>query len=411
MEHPDRPGAPARVARALLNPRRWYTGPRDAFPLDEEGIAAFLGPGRLAWLPKGDPLRLGLVTGLVLELALLLFSWLDGDRGGHAEPLSAVLMVHVRCMVMIPALIAGRSVVRFYLPWILSQFHRSGLLAGEEGAERLRDILREYRGLRDMRLALVVILVLAFLPATTAWLGVKQLDALAWARLPDGSVGAVGLWYGFVVKPLSAILMMWWIWRLWILLLVMCARLARLPLAFAPTHPDAAGGLGFVADLPLIQAPLLFALSAVACSGLAEGILEGSFSLHKQPYVLVVLVVVLVAAALAPLLPFMRTVRRMAYDAWDEYHGLLARHGQMVHARWIEGRDVADDKGLLDAPEIGPVADIGTLYERVDAINPVMISRGTLVVLAACAAVPVVPLVLIEYPVIEIVRMLSGFVL
>jgi hypothetical protein len=398
-------------ASTLLDRLGWNSAARDRFPLDEDGIAAFLGSGRLAWLPKPDPLRLGLVTGLLLELALLLFSWLDGHRGGHAEPLSAVLMVHVRCMVMIPALIAGNKVARFYLLWILSQFHDSGLLAGEAGAERLRAILREYHALRDMRLALVVIVVLAFLPATTGWLGVKEIDAMAWARLPDGSVGAVGLWYGFVVKPLSAILMMFWIWRLWILLLLLCARLSRLPLAFAPTHPDGAGGLGFVADLPLFQAPLLFALSSVACSGLAEGILAGEFSLHKQPYVLVVLVVVLVAAALAPLLPFMRTVRNMAYDAWDDYHGLLVRHGQMVHERWIEGREVTDEKGLLEAPEIGPVADVGALFERVDAIDPVMISRGTVIVLVAVTAAPVVPLVLIEYPVIEIVKMLSGFVL
>jgi hypothetical protein len=253
--------------------------------------------------------------------------------------------------------------------------------------------------------------VLAFLPATTGWLGVKEIDALAWARLPDGSVGAVGLWYGLVVKPLSAMLIMLWIWRLWILLILLCVRVARLPLSFAPTHPDAAGGLGFVADLPFIQTPLLFALSSTACAGLAEEILTGSFSLHRQPYVLAVLVVVLVLAALVPMLPFVGPVRRMAYDAWDQYHGLLVRHGQMVHARWIEGRAVSDEAGLLDAPEIGPVADVGALYERVDGIEPVMISRGTVLVLVVVTAVPVVPLVLIEYPVIEIVKMLSGFVL
>jgi hypothetical protein len=101
----------------------------------------------------------------------------------------------------------------------------------------------------------------------------------------------------------------------------------------------------------------------------------------------------------------------MAYDAWDDYHGLLVRHGQMVHERWIEGREVTDEKGLLEAPEIGPVADVGALFERVDAIDPVMISRGTVIVLVAVTAAPVVPLVLIEYPVIEIVKMLSGFVL
>lgn len=384
-------------------------GPSEGLPLDEQGIWSFLTGGRPWWWPKADPVRLGLLTGLVLELVLLALATVDMHAGGHAQPLERLFMVHVRCLVLVPALIAGAVLVRFFLPWILSQFGTSGLLDGEEGKDRLREALREYRALRESRLANALILSLAFVPVLLGFLGARELDLLAWARLPDGRVGLAGLWYGLVVKPLSLILLLSWVWRLWVALLVLCQRLRRLPLAFAPTHPDAAGGLGFLEELPLIQLPLVFAVSALVCAGLAEQFVNGEFSLRQEPYIAAVLVASLVLVAVAPMLLFLAPIRQMAYDAWDEYHGLLVRHGQRVHRRWIERKAEPDAEGLLDAAELGPVADVGVLYERVDAISPLLVSRRVLVALALAAGLPLVPLLLAEFPVAQILGLLAGF--
>ncbi len=385
-------------------------GPPPPFALDEQGIWTFLTGARPWWWPHTDPVRLALITGLMLELVLLALAALDMRSGGYAQPLRQVFMVHVRCLVVVPALIGGAAVVRFFLPWILSQFRTSGLLGDAAGAEALREALRQYRALRESRLANALILSLAFVPAVAGFLGARDMDLLAWARLPDGRMGLAGLWYGLVVKPLSLILLMGWIWRLWGALLLLCRRLRRLPLAFAPTHPDGAGGMGFLEELPLVQTPLVFAVSALACAGLAEQFMGGEFSLRQQPYVAAVLVASLVLAAVAPMLLFVAPIRAMAYAAWDEYHGLLVRHGQRVHARWIDGKAEPDTEGLLDAAELGPVADIGVLYERVDAISPLLVSRRVLVVLALAGGIPLVPLLLAEFPVAQILGLRAGVV-
>ncbi|MFN9390559.1 MAG: hypothetical protein ACK6DF_13700 [Betaproteobacteria bacterium] len=386
------------------------TDPPPPFALDEAGIWDFLTGARPWWWLKTDPVRLGLAVGLMLELVLLALAWLDSRAGGYAQPLDRVFMVHVRCLVVVPVLIGGAALVRFFLPWVLSQFWTSGLLREEAAEQGLRAALREYRALREWRLVNVLIVSLAFAPAVLDFLRNGELDLLAWARLADGRLGLAGLWYGFVVKPLSSLLLLGWLWRLWVALLVLCQRLRRLPLCFAPTHPDAAGGLGFLEDLPLVQLPLVFAVAALACAGLAEQFVSGEFSLRQEPYTAAVLVGALMLLAVAPMLLFVVPIRNMAYDAWDEYHGLLVRHGQRVHARWIDGKPEPDAEGLLDAAELGPVADLGVLYERVDAISPLLVSRRVLLILALAAAVPLVPLLLMEFPVAQILGLLAGFV-
>jgi hypothetical protein len=53
------------------------------------------------------------------------------------------------------------------------------------------------------------------------------------------------------------------------LLFVLLGRIARLDLSIVPTHPDGAGGLGFVKDMPKAFSLLAFATSAVVASRLA----------------------------------------------------------------------------------------------------------------------------------------------
>ena len=58
----------------------------------------------------------------------------------------------------------------------------------------------------------------------------------------------------------------------------------------------------------------------------------------------------------------------------------------------------ARDEGLLGAPEIGPVADTLALYEAVQKLRTVPVSRVSLLAIALPALVPMLPVLAIEIP-------------
>lgn len=308
--------------------------------LTEEGVASLLCSSGLQRITGLGPIGLALVTVLVTWLPLLALSWVD-HRGelGHSPVLRDV-SVHVRCLVMIPALIAGERVVAFFLPWILVQIRASGVLAAEDEPRYKALLLRA-------------------------------------ARLRHSP------------------------WAIGVLVLLLVA----------PTHPDGAGGIGFVAELPLLFTPLIFAIASGTAADLAVSILAGAAMLEVMAFPIAGETAVLMALALFPLLLFIRPLRDMACDAYDDYSALLVRHGQRVQAKWIGRKPVDDREALLDALELGPVADVNTLFEAVTGIRPLQISREMLIKLAAVALVPFAPVALMTMPLNEIVELFKNIVL
>lgn len=383
--------------------------------LTEEGVASLLCSSGLQRVTGLGPIGLALVTALGTWLPLLALSWVD-HRGelGHSPVLRDV-SVHVRCLVMIPALIAGERVVAFFLPWILVQIRASGVLAAEDEPRYKALLLRAAR-LRHSPWAIGVLVLLLVAPTLLIHLGfvevedVAVLDQLGEAR-ESARIGLAGQWYTFVVRPVIAVLVALWLWRTWFVTLYLCRGIARLPLRFAPTHPDGAGGIGFVAELPLLFTPLIFAIASGTAADLAVSILAGAATLEGMAFPIAGETAVLMALALFPLLLFIRPLRDMAYDAYDDYSALLVRHGQRVHAKWIGRKPVDDREALLDAPELGPVADVNTLFEAVAGIRPLQISREMLIKLAAVALVPFAPVALMTMPLNEIVELFKNIVL
>ena len=117
-----------------------------------------------------------------------------------------------------------------------------------------------------------------------------------------------------------------------------------------------------------------------------------------------------VVAIVSPLLFFAPPLLRLRAIALRDYGALVARHGRLVHRRWIRGEALADD-AVLSAPEIGPVADTLALHEAVEALRPVPFGLRSLVPLAAAALVPMVPVVALEIPLKEILVKLVGMIL
>jgi hypothetical protein len=69
----------------------------------------------------------------------------------------------------------------------------------------------------------------------------------------------------------------------------------------------------------------------------------------------------------------------------------------MVHRRWILGEKI-NDNPLLEAPEIGPVADAAVLYDAVKAMRWVPIGRVALLSVLVPIAVPLLAVTALQIP-------------
>mgnify|MGYP007103370439 FL=1 len=72
-----------------------------------------------------------------------------------------------------------------------------------------------------------------------------------------------------------------------------------------------------------------------------------------------------------------------------------------MHRRWIEGREVGDE-AILDAPEIGPVADAAVLYDAVKQMRRVPIGKASIAMIIVPLAIPLVLVAALRIPVKEL---------
>jgi hypothetical protein len=358
-------------------------------------------------LMPGGTLGIGRRIAAVIAvtwLPIVLLAWLDGrvlEDGVTREPLLRHFGIHARFLLALPAFIVAEAVLEGAAFALIPHFETSGLVDYTLRAP-FRDALRGVERLRDSRLVAAIIVGLVVLNAVVNWSESLHLDETSWALVADGGPGLTiaGWWYLGVARPVFALMLFLWVFRLW-LVGSLCRRVAHLDLRLVPTHPDRAGGLGFIELLPVAFAPVAFGASAVLASRWGHDVVYHGTHVDDLRMPVAVFVVIALLAFLSPLAPFSGMLRRLKRRARLQYGSLFAHHGRMVHQRWILKQPVPDH-ALLAAPELGPVADVIAAYAAIDAIRPAPLRRAPLVALVAALALPLLAMAAIEVPVMQL---------
>jgi hypothetical protein len=230
----------------------------------------------------------------------------------------------------------------------------------------------------------------------------KDPDALGWSVTP-GDFGSS--WYQWVVRPIFLFLLCTWLFRLWLTGLLLY-RTAKLGVDLVPAHPDRVGGLGFADRLPAAFSLVIFAISSVVSASLAHEILAHGAHLAELRLQMLSFAVLLAVLFLLPLSVFSGALRRMRNRALFDYGTLAGRHVRGLHQRWVLHRPVEDD--VLSAPELGPAADIATLYELATRVRVLPISKLTLVTVLVPALLPMLFVVTLEVPLRDILLKVLG---
>ncbi|WP_198014449.1 hypothetical protein [Methylobacter marinus] len=318
------------------------------------------------------------------------------------EPLLRHFGVHVRFLLAVPLFILGEGMLHQQSTTLTPYFLTSGLVQSAQRQDFV-NIIRGITRLRDRTLPWVLItaLIVAWTILGSVTAGSDLGHEVNWASIGGaGRLGFGGWWFMYVSRPIFIALLAAWLWRL-ILMFILLKRIARLDLAIVPTHPDGAGGLGFLKRLPKAFSLFAFAVSAVLASRLAHNVLYHGVDVQSLKLMLTVFLIVLVGICLAPLLTFVIPLAAAKRRALLEYGALVGEHGRLVRRRWILGQTEVDDP-LLQAEELGPVADTLALYEAVRKMRLVPIDKSSLIAIVVPALIPIAALFSIQIPIKDI---------
>ncbi len=337
------------------------------------------------WLP--------LVIWAALESRLL-------DRA-TGEPLLVHYGVHVRCLVAIPLLILAEGMALRIVRVIVSQFLENGLIIDSQ-RDRFIQLIKDITQLRDKAFPWIIVFALTLL-----WLiGVPDslhAHELSWATF-DSGLGFGGWWFLYVVRPVFTILLLGWFWRV-CLLFTMFHRISKLDLALVPAHPDGMGGLGFLQKLPKAFILVTLAMSAVLASRWIHDSLYHQITLDTLKLPLLSFVLLWGLTILSPLFVFSAKMISTRKKAMRQYSALLAEHGRLIHQKWILGQKIGEHD-ILDAPELGPSADIQTIYAAVKNMRIVPIGKSCIMPIIAPIALPMIIVAATQIPLMKILTTL-----
>jgi len=310
------------------------------------------------------------------------------------EPLLQHFGVHVRFLVAVPLFIIDDALAQWVLEEIIPYFVHSGLVrdadrqrfaAIVESARHWRDGWRPLVGIAGIVIALIVV-------SPAVW----DAHELSWA-VSDPPLRALRFgifWFRYVSLPIFLTLVLVWLWRLALSTALMW-RISRLDLALVPTHPDEAAGLGFLEAVPMAFIAPAFAISAVLSGRWAHDVIYHGVTLSSLAISMGTFVVATALLILVPLLVFMRPLGAARRIALFEYGTLVGEQHRRLRRRWILNELLSDD-AMLDAPELGPGAYSGRLYDAVWRMLPIPVGKRSVLAILALIALPLVPLVAAE---------------
>src|SRR6516225_9685377 len=219
------------------------------------------------------PRRLLTVT-LVAWLPLLLLSTF-GSPVGNLGRLSFFhdVEVHVRFLIALPILIAAELIVHLRIRAVVSRFVDWGIVLPQNFLPFHRAIQSAIK-LRNSIPLEVGLLVCVYAVGLWLWHSRISIDVATWYALPGGRwhLTPAGFWYVFISIPILQFILLRWYVRFFIWYRFLW-QVCRIPLNLIPTHPDRAGGLGFLGGVSYTFGPVLFAQGAMLAGLIASNLL------------------------------------------------------------------------------------------------------------------------------------------
>ncbi|GAB4343827.1 MAG: hypothetical protein Kow0099_22610 [Candidatus Abyssubacteria bacterium] len=113
---------------------------------------------------------------------------------------------------------------------------------------------------------------------------------------------------------------------------------------------------------------------------------------------------------LGPLLVFSSKLYEVRRKGLLEYGALADEYVRSFDRKWLRGK-APEGESLIGSADIQSLADFGNSFEVMRKMRPFVFNLSTMISLAGAAAIPMVPLVLTEIPLNEIITRILGLLL
>jgi hypothetical protein len=351
------------------------------------------------------------VSIIVAWLPLLVLSALEGNVwGGNATvPFLKDMEAHTRFLMALPLLIAAELVVHQRMQNLVQQFLERNLIP-ETGKARFKAVIASAFRLRNSVLIELFLIAFVYLVGILiVWRQNVALDTTTWYATPSAAgskLSIAGVWYGYISLPIFQFLLLRWYFRIFIWTRFLW-QVSRIDLALVPTHPDRAGGLGFLSTTVYAFVPLLIAHGALLAGLIGNRIFYIGAKLTDFKMEISALALFLLCAVLGPLLVFASQLAAARRNGLREYGTLAERYVREFDVKWLRG-GISPDEPLVGSADIQSLADLGNSYEVVRTMRFAPISKEAILQLAAATLAPIVPLLLTMMPLEDLLKSLFG---
>ena len=351
---------------------------------------------------------------LITWVPLLVFSLIEGRALGPTPRQSFLLdfATYARFFLAVPLLFVAEVVVgprlrSAGLHFVHGDFVRPEDLPAVEAA-----IVRASRR-REALLPELVMLGLALFGAWNSvetWTGGATTVTWSSAMVKGGAgLSLAGLWYRFVAVPILQFFAFRWLWRLLIWTFFL-AEMARLKLRLVATHPDRAGGLGFLGTAHVSLGIFAFGFSSVLSGQAAFQIHFEAAPIESFKTLFAVYLVLMELICVGPLLIFVPLLARVRREGLRRYSILADTYNRAFEQKWVAGQGPPDEP-LLGSADIQSLADLGNSFAMIREMKPVPFSRQLILQIAVLACLPGLPLVFLVMPVGDLLKLLAGALL
>lgn len=371
--------------------------------------------------------RIGLIQGagpslgrrvvgflLITWVPLLVFSLIEGRALGPTPWESFLLdfATYARFFLAVPLLFVAEVVTGPRLRSAGLHFVQGNFVRPEDIPAVEAAIVRAAR----RREALLPELVMLGIALFGAWYFTETFSAgtttPAWnSATAAGGTGLslAGLWYRCVAVPILQFFMYRWLWRL-LIWTCFLRELSRLDLNLVATHPDRAGGLGFLGGAHVTLAIFAFAFSWVLSGHVAFQVYFEAVPIDTFRSLFVIYLVLMELICLGPLLIFVPLLARTRRAGLRDYSILADTYNRAFHRKWVAG-ETPSDEPLLGSGDIQSLADLGNSFGVIREMRIFPFSQQQILQIAVIASLPGLPLIFLVMPVGELLKLLAGALL
>lgn len=329
-----------------------------------------------------------------LPLLLLFLLFRAQVEGQIKVPFLYDIDVHIRFLLAVPLMLVAELVVHQRIGPLIKQFRKREIIS-RDTLPQFQAIIHSALGIRNSVLIEVVLVILVFTAGHYLWSHQMALETATWFSVSaDGQhqLSPAGYWYSYVSIPVFQFLLFRWYFRICIWARFLW-QVAGMKLLLVPTHPDRAGGLGFLGESAAAFVPFILAQGALLAGMIANRVFYENVSLLAFKPEIAAAAVFVVLITLGPLCAFAPKLAHCKRLGMLEYGCLASRYVRDFDYKWLRAHSKSDE-ALVGSSDIQSLADLAGSFDVVKEMRVLPFDKGIVLQIAIVVLLPLTPLLL-----------------